>query len=87
MLIEFLTGITLISDTPLPVSDKSRSLSGSTRRASVLFFNIDLDLLWASLEPSIIIMKLVLVTTLLSLNIFNETHHLYSYFECQIDVD
>lgn len=60
VLLLILTGMTLISDIPLPVSDKSRSVSGSTSRASVLFFNIDLDLLCASLEPSIKMIKFVI---------------------------
>jgi hypothetical protein len=48
-----LTGITLISLTPDPVSERSLSLSGSeTNRASDLFLRIDFDRLCVSLEPS-----------------------------------
>lgn len=48
-----LTGITLISLTPDPVSERSLSLSGSeANRASDLFLRIDFDRLCVSLEPS-----------------------------------
>lgn len=48
-----LTGITLMSDTPDPVSLKSLSLSGSDDNlTSDLFFSIDFDLLCVSFVPS-----------------------------------
>lgn len=43
-----------MSETPEPVSLKSRSLSGSDpNRASDLFLRIDLDRLCVSFEPSV----------------------------------
>jgi len=54
MLKNLLTGITLISLTPDPVSLKSLSLSGSEpKRASALFFKIDFERLCVSPEPSV----------------------------------
>ena len=51
---KILTGITLISLTPDPVSLKSLSLSGSEpKRASALFFRIDFERLCVSPEPSV----------------------------------
>lgn len=47
-----LTGMTLMSDTPEPVSLRSRSLSGSASRESALFFKIDLERLCVSLDDS-----------------------------------
>lgn len=48
-----LTGMTLMSETPDPVSLKSLSLSGSdVSRASDLFLRIDFDRLCVSFDPS-----------------------------------
>lgn len=50
--LRLLTGTTLMSETPEPVSLSRRSLSGSVSLESDLFLRIDFDLLCVSADPS-----------------------------------